>query len=39
MGDVLFVKSALFWRIAYLAADGDVDLMMNMAHRLLSLSV
>jgi hypothetical protein len=38
MGDALFVKSALFWRIAYLAANGDVDLMMNLAHRLLSLS-
>ena len=38
MGDTLFVKSALFWRIAYLAADGDVDLMMNLAHRLLSFS-
>ena len=38
MGDAMFVKSALFWRIAYLAADGDVDLMMNLAHRLLSCS-
>jgi hypothetical protein len=38
MGDAVFVKSALFWRIAYLAADGDVDLMMNLAHRLLSFS-
>jgi len=36
MGDTMFLKSALFWRIAYLAADGDVDLMMDLAHRLLS---
>jgi hypothetical protein len=36
MGDPMFMKSALFWRTAYLAADGDVDLMMNLAHRLLS---
>jgi hypothetical protein len=36
MGDSMFLKSALFWRIAYLAADGDVDLMMNLAHHLLS---
>jgi hypothetical protein len=36
MGDAMFVKSALFWRIAYLAADGDVDQMMDLAHRLLS---
>lgn len=36
MGDAMFIKSALFWRIAYLAADGDVDVMMNLAHRLLS---
>jgi hypothetical protein len=39
MGDTLFVKSAIFWRIAYLAADGDVDLMMNLAHQLISLSI
>jgi hypothetical protein len=38
MGDAMFVKSALSWRIAYLAAAGDVDLMMNLAHRLLSFS-
>lgn len=38
MGDGSFAKSAVFWRIAYLAAEGDVDLMMNLAHRLLSLS-
>ena len=37
MGDAMFIKSALFWRIAYLAADGDVDMMMNLAHRLLSV--
>lgn len=36
MGDSMFLKSALFWRIAYLAANGDVDLMMNLAHHLLS---
>ena len=36
MGDTMFVKSALSWRIAYLAAHGDVDLMMNLAHRMLS---
>jgi hypothetical protein len=36
MGDTMFVKSALSWRIAYLAANGDVDLMMNLAHRMLS---
>jgi hypothetical protein len=39
MGDAMFVKSALSWRIAYLAANGDVDLMMNLAHRLLSFTV
>lgn len=38
MGNVMFVKSALFWRMAYLAADGDVDLMMNLAHHLLSVT-
>jgi len=38
MGDAMFMKSALSWRIAYLAAAGDVDLMMNLAHRLLSFS-
>lgn len=38
MGDAMFVKSALSWRIAYLAANGDVDLMMNLAHRLLSFT-
>lgn len=38
MGDATFVKSALFWRIAYLAADGNVDTMMDLAHRLLSFS-
>jgi hypothetical protein len=38
MGDSMFVKTALFWRIAYLAANGDVDLMMNLAHRLLSFT-
>jgi len=38
MGDVMFIKSALFWRMAYLAADGDVDLMMNLAHHLLSVT-
>jgi hypothetical protein len=38
MGDSTFVRSALFWRFAYLAADGDVDLMMNLAHHLLSFS-
>ncbi|HID64936.1 MAG TPA: hypothetical protein EYP49_19630 [Anaerolineae bacterium] len=38
MGDAMFVKSALFWRIAYLAANGDVDMMMDLAHRLLSFS-
>lgn len=38
MGDTLFVKSAISWRTAYLAADGDVDLMMNLAHRLLSFT-
>ena len=36
MGDSMFLKSALFWRIAYLAANGDGDLMMNVAHHLLS---
>lgn len=38
MGDAMFIKSALFWRIAYLAAGGDVDLMMNLAHHLLSFA-
>lgn len=38
MGDATFVKSVLSWRIAYLAADGDVDLMMNLAHHLLSFT-
>ncbi|MBN1891056.1 MAG: ATP-binding protein [Thermoflexales bacterium] len=38
MGDAMFIKSALFWRIAYLAAEDDVDLMMDMAHRLLSFT-
>lgn len=38
MGDAMFIKSALSWRVAYLAADGDVDLMMNLAHRLLSFT-
>ena len=38
MGDAVFIKSALFWRMAYLAADGDVDVMMNLAHRLLSFT-
>lgn len=37
MGDAMFIKSALYWRIAYLAADNDVDMMMNLAHRLLSV--
>jgi len=39
MGDTMFVKSALFLRIAYLAASGDVDLMMGMTHHLLSFNV
>jgi len=38
MGDAMFVKSALSWRIAYLAANDNVDLMMNLAHRLLSFT-
>jgi hypothetical protein len=38
MGDSMFVKSAVFWRIAYLAAKSDVDLMMDMAHHLLSFT-
>jgi len=38
MGDAVFIKSALFWRMAYLAANGDVDVMMNLAHRLLSFT-
>lgn len=38
LGDDMFIKSALFWRLAYLAADGNVDIMMNLAHHLLSIS-
>jgi hypothetical protein len=38
MGDSTFAKSALFWRIAYLTADGNVDKMMDLAHRLLAFS-
>ncbi len=38
LGDEMFFKSALFWRLAYLAADGDVDIMMNLAHHLLAIS-
>jgi hypothetical protein len=38
LGDANFIKTALAWRIAYLAANGDVDIMMNLALRLLSFS-
>lgn len=36
LGDTAFVKSALFWRFAYLASDNDVDKMMNLAHTLIA---
>lgn len=36
LGDTAFVKSALFWRLAYLASDNDVDKMMNLAHTLIA---
>lgn len=36
LGDTAFVKSALFWRFAYLASDNDVDKMMNLAYTLIA---
>lgn len=36
MGDAMFLKSALFWRIAFLAANNNADMMMDIAHRLLT---
>ena len=38
MGDAMFIKSALFWRIAYLATQNDANEMMDMAHRLLTFT-
>jgi hypothetical protein len=38
MGDAIFIKSALFWRIAYLATNNNADMMMDMAHRLLTFA-
>lgn len=36
LGDTAFLKSALFWRFAYLASDNDIDKMMNLAHTLIA---
>lgn len=36
LGDTAFVKSALFWRFAYLASDNNIDKMMNLAHILIA---
>lgn len=38
IGDANFIKSALAWKIAYHSSNNDVDLMMNLALRLLSFS-
>jgi hypothetical protein len=38
IGDANFLKTALAWRIAYMAAESDVDIMMNLALRILSFS-
>lgn len=38
IGDGNYLKTALAWRIAYMAAESDVDIMMNLALRILSFS-
>ena len=38
MGSAMFIKSALFWRIAYLATENNADAMIEMAHLLLTFT-
>ena len=37
MGDPMFIKSVVGWRIAYLASEGNIDAMMSIAHDLISM--